>query len=320
MAERLKVLITAPYVVPIVDRFLDRFEAEGIEVIIHEVAERAGEEELLEIIGEIDGVICGDDAFTREVLEKAGRLKVISKWGTGIDSIDQEACAERGVVVHNTPDAFSKPVADSVLGYALIFARRLPEMDLEMKGGGWRKIPGVSLSEWTFGIVGVGKIGSQVARRVASFGAMLLGNDIKEIPAELLDATGMKSVGLEELLGKSDIVSLNCDLNPTSYHLIDREKLSLMKPGAYLINTSRGDVVAEDDLIEALMEGRLAGVALDVYEEEPLPEESPLRRLDNVLLAPHNANSSPAAWEFVHENTVNNLLSVLRSRPAATRR
>lgn len=310
----MKVLITAPYFVPVVDQFLDRFEAEGIEVVIHEVAQRAGEEELLEIIGDIDGVICLDDAFTKRVLEKAERLKVISKWGTGIDSIDLEACAELGIAVRNTPEAFTKPVADTVLGYAIMFARKLPAMDREMKIGGWKKIPGISISEWTFGIVGVGNIGSQVARRVASFGARLLGNDIKEIPADLLEATGMRSVGLEDLLGESDIVSLNCDLNPTSYHLIDHEKLSLMKTGAYLINTSRGHVVKEGDLIEALSEGRLGGAALDVFEEEPLPDDSPLRRMENVLLAPHNANSSPAAWTFVHENTVNNLIHELRKQ------
>jgi len=288
--------------------------AEGIEVVIHEVAQRAGEEELLEIIGDIDGVICLDDAFTKRVLEKAERLKVISKWGTGIDSIDLEACAELGIAVRNTPEAFTKPVADTVLGYAIMFARKLPAMDREMKIGRWKKIPGISISEWTFGIVGVGNIGSQVARRVASFGARLLGNDIKEIPADLLEATGMGSVGLEDLLGESDIVSLNCDLNPTSYHLIDHEKLSLMKTGAYLINTSRGHVVKEGDLIEALSEGRLGGAALDVFEEEPLPDDSPLRRMENVLLAPHNANSSPAAWTFVHENTVNNLIHELRKQ------
>ena len=310
----MKVLITAPYFVPVVDQFLDRFEAEGIEVVIHEVAQRAGEEELLEIIGDIDGVICLDDAFTKRVLEKAEKLKVISKWGTGIDSIDLEACAELGIAVRNTPEAFTKPVADTVLGYAIMFARKLPAMDHEMKIGGWKKIPGISISEWTFGIVGVGNIGSQVARRVASFGARLLGNDIKEIPADLLEATGMRSVGLEDLLGESDIVSLNCDLNPTSYHLIDHEKLSLMKTGAYLINTSRGHVVKEGDLIEALSEGRLGGAALDVFEEEPLPDDSPLRRMENVLLAPHNANSSPAAWTFVHENTVNNLIHELRKQ------
>ncbi len=312
MSPRYRVLITAPYFIPVVERYRSRLEAAGCELILHEVAERAGEGELLTLIGGIDGVIGGDDAFTRRVVEAADRLKVIAKWGTGIDSIDLEACRERAIAVRNTPDAFSLPVADSVLGYALIFARRLLETDRTMQAGIWSKAPAVSLAEWTFGIVGVGNIGSRVARRAAAFGARLLGNDIVEIAPDLLVGTGMTAVGLDELLSASDVVSLNCDLNPTSRHLINARTLALMKEGAVLINTARGAVVNETDLIAALDSGRLGGAALDVFEVEPLPADSPLRGRPDVLLGPHNANSSPRAWERVHENTVRNLLQVLR--------
>jgi len=311
MPKRYDVLITAPYFLPVVDRFRARLEEAGCRLRVEEVAERATVEQLTQWVPGIHGTICGDDPYTAEVLEGADELRVISKWGTGIDSIDQQACRERGIAVRNTPGAFSRPVADSVMAYVLSFARRTPWMDRDLKQGGWSKLPGYSLSEWTLGIVGVGDIGSEVARRAAPFGCRLLGNDIVTIPSELKQQTGLEQVGLEELLAESDVVSLNCDLNPTSRGLIHAGTLALMKPRAWLVNTARGPVVVEADLVAALREGRLAGAALDVFEQEPLPADSPLRSMDNVLLAPHNANSSPTAWERVHENTVDNLLEAL---------
>jgi D-3-phosphoglycerate dehydrogenase len=309
-----RVLITAPYFLPVVERFRPRFDEHDIELVVHDVGERAEEEDLLEVIDSIDGVICGDDRFTERVLQCAARLRVISKWGTGIDSIDQEACLRLGIAVCNTPDAFSLPVADTVLGYALAFARNACAMDQAMKRGEWRKIPGFSLSEATFGIVGVGDVGRRVAERAAAFGGRLLGTDIREIDPDVVDSTGLQSVSLGELLRQSDIVSVNCDLNPTSYHLIDAEKLSWMRSTAFLINTARGPIVDQAALVAALQSGELGGAALDVFEDEPLPDDSPLVVMDNVLLAPHNANSSPTAWERVHQNTFENLVRELERR------
>jgi D-3-phosphoglycerate dehydrogenase len=139
----------------------------------------------------------------------------------------------------------------------------------------------------------------------------VLGNDIVKLSDDFVTATGLEVVSLEKLLTSADFVSLHTDLNTTSYHLIGKAQLELMKAEAYLINTSRGPVVEEPALIQALQQGRIAGAALDVFEEEPLPADSPLRALDNCLLAPHTANSSPRAWDRVHENTVRNLLEGL---------
>jgi D-3-phosphoglycerate dehydrogenase len=306
------VLFSAPYMLPSIDRFRPVFERYGVSLIPVKVQERLCEEELLEYAGKIDGVLCGDDRFSAHVLEAyAPRLKVISKWGTGIDSIDQQAAARLGVQVCRTPNAFTLPVADSVLGYILSFARRLPWMDSLMKTGGWQKIPGRSLSECTLGVVGVGNIGKAVLRRARAFGMRLLGNDILPIAPDFILENGVEMVGLETLLGRSDFVSLNADLNPTSYHLINAHALALMKPGAVLINTARGPLVDEPALVEALQKGIIAGAGLDVYEVEPLPPGSPLLQMEQVMLAPHNANSSPAAWERVHWNTIRNLLEGL---------
>jgi D-3-phosphoglycerate dehydrogenase len=307
------VLITAPYMQPHVDRFRPIFEENDIQLVVPEVEERMEEDDLLEVIHDIDGVICGDDRFTERVLDHAPRLKVISKWGTGIDSIDQEACAERDIAVCNTPDAFSEPVADSVLGYMLCFARNLPWMDRAMKDGVWKKIPGFALREATLGIIGVGDVGKTVAQRAAAFGMTLLGTDRVDMPAEFLDACPIQMVDRGTLLAESDFVSLNTDLNETSHHLMDAQAFAQMKETAVVINTSRGPVIDEPALVDALRSGKIRGAALDVFEEEPLPADSPLREMDQVMIAPHNANSSPEAWEHVHENTIRQLLDVLRA-------
>ena len=300
-----KALISAPYFQPVIERFRERFEKEGIEIVVPKVNERLSEEELLPIIGDIDALLCGDDKVTRKVLEAAPKLKVISKWGTGIDSIDQEAAREHGVAVKNTPNAFSEPVADSVLGYMLCFAREIIGLDRKMREGVWSKKMTVTLAERTLGIIGLGNVGHAILRRAEAFGMKILATDIKEINSPYM-------VQLEKLLHESDFVSINCDLNPTSHYLINKDTLSKMKPTAYLINAARGPIVNERDLIEALENQVIAGAALDVFEEEPLPASSPLFQMKNVILSPHNTNGSPKAWENVHENTVNNLISVLK--------
>ena len=306
-----KVLVSAPYFLPVMETYRQRLAEEGVELIGARVNERLSEDELLEVIKDIDGIICGDDRITERVLAAAPRLKVISKWGTGIDSIDAEAAGRQGIPVYRTRNAFSEPVADSVLGYMLTFARKQPWLDREIRQGRWEKPRLMALGECSLGVVGVGDCGKAVVRRAVSFGMRILGNDIVKLPDDFVTATGLEVVSLEKLLATADFVSLNTDLNATSYHLIGKAQLMLMKADAYLINTSRGPVVEEPALIEALQQGRIAGAALDVFEKEPLPVNSPLRTLDNCLLAPHTANSSPKAWDRVHENTVRNLLDGL---------
>ena len=259
--------------------------------------------------GSLTGQSAAMTAITERVIKAClPRLKVISKWGTGIDSIDKEAAERLGVIVGNTPNAFTLPVSDSVLGYMLAFARRLPWMDAAMKAGTWEKIPGRSLSECTLGVIGVGNVGKAVVRRARAFGMEILGTDIVEIRHDFVREMGLEMTSLEDLLARSDFVSVNCTLNPTSVHLINAETLAKMKSTAVIINTARGPIIKEDDLVAALQNGTIAGAGMDVFEFEPLPADSPLKQMDNVMLAPHNSNSSPEAWERVHWNTIRNLL------------
>lgn len=306
------ILMTAPYMIPFMDRFKPVLETYGLNVIIPDVHERMEEADLLTYAGQFDGTICGDDRYTERVIQACSpRLKVISKWGTGVDSIDAEACSRYGIKLCRTLNAFTTPVADTVLGYMLAFARRQPWMDWEMKSGKWEKIPGKTLSESTLGLIGVGNIGKAVTRRARAFGMKVYGTDIVDIDHVFVTETGIEMTSLHFLLSNSDFISVNCDLNSTSFHLINHDTLSLVKPNAVLINTARGPIVDEKALVEALQSKRLAGAALDVFEYEPLPLDSPLLQMDNVMLAPHNSNSSPAAWERVHWNTIKNLLDGL---------
>lgn len=304
-----RILLSAPYMIPFVERFQPVFDHYGLEVVVPDVHERMEEEDILAYAGQFDGTICGDDRYSERVIEAClPRLKVISKWGTGIDSLDQKTAAKHGVMIGNTTNAFTLPVADTVMAYILAFARQQPWMDRRIRLGEWKKIPGRSLSECTLGVIGIGNIGSAVIRRARAFGMKLLGNDILPIKPDFVLEMGLEAVKLDELLARADFVSVNCDLNPTSYHLITTETLQLMKSGAVLINTARGPIVDEPALVKALQDGQIGGAALDVFEDEPLPASSPLLKMEQVMLGSHNSNSSPSAWERVHWNTIRNLL------------
>jgi D-3-phosphoglycerate dehydrogenase len=310
------ILFSAPYMLSFLDRFRPVLEGYGLDLITPDVRERLAEDEILKYAGQFDGAICGYDQYTARVLEAClPRLKVISKWGTGIDSIDYRAAERLGIKVYRTPNAFTLPVTDTVFGYLLAFARRLPWMDRGIKAGQWEKLPGKALHECILGVIGVGTIGKVVARRARAFGMTVLGNDIVEIDHVFIAETGIEMTNIDSLLSRSDFVSLHCDLNPTSLRLINTRTLGLMRPEAVLLNTARGPIVDESALVAALQAGKIAGAALDVFESEPLPVDNPLLKMDNVMLAPHNANSSPAAWERVHWNTIRNLLEGLGIDP-----
>lgn len=349
------VLITAPHIMAHLKRFVPLLQEFGCKVEIADVLERMEAEDLLKWAGQFDGTICGDDRYTPEVFAAcAPRLKVVSKWGTGIDSIDT-ACAgphngrgvtraTDGVLVGNTPGAFTKPVSDSVLSYILQFCRQQVWMDQHMKVGRWHKINGRSLNECVVGIIGVGNIGREVMKKLRPFGCKILGMDPVAPPAEFIAEVGCEMTTLDEVLTKSDFVCTCCQLTAETEHLMNAEAFAKMMPTAYLINTARGPIVHEIALTDALQAGRLAGCALDVFEFEPLPVDSPLRSMDNVrecsvspicepalvafqtrrahppgallpilqvLIAPHNSNSSPTAHENVQWNTIRNLMTGL---------
>jgi D-3-phosphoglycerate dehydrogenase len=311
--KKFKVLVTAPRALDSIDRYEKELGAAGCEVVSANSTERLEEHELLPLVHDIDAIVCGDDRITSRVLDAAPRLRVIAKWGTGIDSIDVEDAKRRGIAVRNSPGAFSDPVADNVLGYILLFARRLDRMAADMNAGHWQRLALKSVGEYTLGIIGLGESGKAVARRAAAFGMTIISSTLNELSPEQKKELGVELVPLQTLLSRSDFVSLHTDLRPENRHLIDAAHLRLMKPSAILINTARGELVDEDALVTALQDRRIGGAALDVFQEEPLPPTSPLRNLANVYLAPHNANASFLAAERVHANSIRNVLTALEA-------
>ncbi|OGW40590.1 MAG: hypothetical protein A2Y97_05015 [Nitrospirae bacterium RBG_13_39_12] len=306
-----KVLITAPYMIREKKTVEDLFKRKNVKLDWAKVKERLEEKDLLKIIKEYNGIICGDDRITKRVLSEAVNLEVIVKWGTGIDSIDKEEAERRGIPVFRTPNAFSDPVGDTTVGGILAFARNIFTSDRLMKRGEWDKPISYCLSEKTVGIIGLGNTGTAVAKRLSIFGPIILANDIVEKDTEIIRRYGIKMVSKDELYKKADFICLHCDLNKTSFHLLNEVAFKKMKKRPYVINMARGPIIDEAALINALKSGKIAGAGLDVFEEEPLPKDSPLRKMDNVILSSHNANSSPYYWQKVHKNSVKMLLEGL---------
>jgi len=301
-----RVLITCRQLQETIEPYRSLFDERGIEIEMPTVVQQLTERDLLEIIDRFDGVIAGDDPFTASVLEKAKRLKVISKWGIGVDAIDQCAAKRIGIRVCNTPNAFADEVADVVLGYMILLSRKLHELHQSVRSGDWGKIRGTSLSGKTLGVIGIGSIGRAVVRRADVLGMTSVGFDVT--PAQ---ENNVRIVGLDELLVVADFISLNCSLSSTNYHMLGEREFARMKTGVYVINTARGKLIDETALAQAIRQGTVAGAALDVFEEEPLPLSSPLRELDNCIFGSHNSSNTVEAVMRVNELAIRNLLDVL---------
>lgn len=245
--------------------------------------------ELVERVKDFDAIVVRSRTkVTREVIEASGRLRAVARAGVGLDNVDLEAAKERGVEVLNSPEAPSNAVAELVLGLMLSLARRIPLGDASMKRGEWikRRLTGFELEGKTLGIVGFGRIGYNLARKAKAMGMRVVTDAIIEKLMRFVDETGAESVPMEDLLKESDFVSIHVPLRPQTRHMIGARELETMKDGAYLINAARGGVVDEDALREALVRGKLAGAALDVFEIEP-PEDTSLTGLDNLIALPH---------------------------------
>lgn len=306
-----KILISAPYMHREKEKIVALLKEYDFEVVWIPVEERLEEEDLIPIIGAYEGILCGDDRITEKVIDAATNLKVIVKWGTGIDSINKEYAESKGIQVRRTPNAFTEPVADSTLGLMLNYVRGIVRNDRVVKSGKWDKPQGYMLQEKVVGIIGFGDIGQAVAKRLIPFGSRVLVNDVKVLSDELTKSLKVTSVSKEELYEQCDIITLHCDLNPTSKHVLNADTFACMTRKPYIINTARGPLIKETDLIAALENGVIAGVGMDVFEEEPLPLTSPLRTLDTVTASCHNTNSSPLCWGKIHRNSLDMMAQAL---------
>ena len=282
-------------------------------------------DELLRRVAGCDGVLTLlTDRVDDEFLDAAGpQLKVVSNYAVGFDNIDVAACARRGIPVGNTPGVLTETTADLAWALLMAAARRLPEGDRYVRVGKWKTwgpllLLGPDVHGSTIGIVGFGRIGQAVARRAAGFGMRILYHDVNRLPDEVTEPLGAVYTPLDELLAASDYVSLHVNLTPETRHLIDARTLGLMKSMAVLVNTSRGPVVDQLALAEALQGGTIAAAGLDVTDPEPIPMDDPLVGLDNCLIVPHIASASRATRGKMAAMAAANLIAGVRSEPLPT--
>ncbi len=291
------------------------FRAAGVAHRLHQV--RAEDEIIARAGGEADALIVQYGRVTGRVLDALQRVRIVVRYGVGVDTVDVEAASARGVVVSNIPDYCMEEVSDHALALALACWRRIAFYDRRIRAGVWNATevrPMLRLRGRVMGVIGLGRIGAMLARKAAGVGLTVWGYDayLAELPA------GVRKVGLEELLAGADIVSLHTPLTPESRHLIDEKALRRMKPTAFLVNTARGAVVDTAALVRALREGWIAGAGIDTLEEEPPSRELELLSLPNVTLAPHAAWYSEDAMVDLKRKTAEAAVAALRTeRPTS---
>jgi D-3-phosphoglycerate dehydrogenase / 2-oxoglutarate reductase len=271
---------------------------------------RLGEAEITEFLGgDAVGLIAGVEPLTASVFASAGALRVVSRCGGGLDSVDLDAARRHGVLVSNTPDAPTQPVAELAIAHMLNLLRGVSRCDRQVRAGQWQPRMGGLLQGRVVGLLGFGRIGRRVAGLLAGFGARVLCSDPALSDRSECLPGGVSAVGIEQLLRESDIVSLHLPYGPGAHHIIDRAALSVMKPTALLVNVSRGGLIDEVALYEALVSERLAGAGLDVFESEPY--SGPLTALDSVLITAHMGSYAHEARIAMEREAVANLLAGL---------
>ena len=267
--------------------------------------------EVAALIAGVDGYIAGLDIIDRAALEKADRLKVIARYGVGVDQVDLEAAREKGIIVTNTPGANSVSVAELALGLMLALARQIPEAVQSVQQGKWPRYAGVSLEGKTVGILGLGAIGKQLARRLAGFDCTILAYD-PFADENFVEEYRIELAPMDMLIARSDFVSLHLPLLPETRGLVNDAFLARMKKGAFLINTTRGEVIDEEALLRALESGHLRGVGLDAFTVEPPDPSNPLLHLPQVIATPHLGAQTDGATSNMGWFAMRDCLAVLR--------
>jgi D-3-phosphoglycerate dehydrogenase len=288
-----------------------QLEAQVGEVIYNTTGRPLTSDELTALIPCIDGYIAGLDTIDRRVINAADCLRVIARYGVGVDSVDLEAAREKGIVVTNTPGANSGSVAELAIGLLLALARNMVSAALATKSGSWPRLAGLSLEGKTIGLIGLGAVGRQVARRLAGFDCHILAYD-PLVPESRATGLGVRMLPMEEVIAQADFLSLHCPLNDQTRALVNAELIKKMKTGAFLINTARGELVDEVALLQALKNGKLKGAALDVFVNQPPAADNALLALPQVIATPHMGAHTDGATNAMGWRALEDCLAVLR--------
>jgi D-3-phosphoglycerate dehydrogenase len=287
---------------------LNPLAEKGYEYFLNPYGRKLTEEEVIELINKHRpiGMIAGVEPLNRKVMESASGLKSISRLGIGLDNVDLVAAEDMGIAVSNTPDGPTIPVAELTLGMIISLLRQIHISDISIRQGEWRRPYGNLLYGKTVGIIGCGRIGSYLAKLLQSFGCNVLGCD-----PVCMEEECFALVGLDEILQRADIISLHIPYSKANHHFINANRLKQMKEGAYLINTARGGLVDEQALFQSLVSGKLAGAALDGFEQEPYLGK--LKDLDNVLMTAHIGSYAKEARIMMEKEAVSNLITTLEA-------
>jgi D-3-phosphoglycerate dehydrogenase len=286
---------------------IESLRSAGLKISTNPFGRKLTEAEISSLLSDsVVGLLAGVEPLTAQVISGARGLRVISRCGVGLDNVDQEAARAQKVSVLSTPDAPVDAVVEMTMGLILATLRQIPRADRELRGGGWPRLKGKLLKAQTVGIMGLGRIGNKVARMCAGFGACVIAHDpmVKKTPADV------EWVSAEDLLARSDVVSLHTPYSENTHHLINKDRLAAMKRGAILINTARGSLVDEIALVTALNSGQLSAAGLDVFESEPYTGE--LQDLPQVVLTPHLASSAAESRREMELEAATNLCQGLQ--------
>jgi len=286
-------------------------ESQVGEVIYNTTGKPLDSTQVAKMLEGIDGYIAGLDMIDRQAFQSAKQLKVIARYGVGVDGVDLDTAREKGIIVTNTPGANSVSVAELTLGLILALARQIPAASKATQNGTWPRLAGISLEGKTIGILGFGAIGKQLARRLSGFDCRILAYD----PFPSNDFAREHRVGMvdqETVITQADFLSLHLPLLPGTRNLVNHEFLMKMKPGAFIINTSRGEVIHEADLLEALDNHHIRGVALDAFAKEPPDPQHPLLKYPNVIATPHLGAQTDGATNKMGWDALEDCLRVLR--------
>jgi D-3-phosphoglycerate dehydrogenase len=312
MPPKYRVLITSTSFNKVDPLPRERLLRYGCEIVENPFNRPLKEGDLIPLLADADGVIAGLDEYSRKAIFSSKMLKVISRYGVGIDNIDLQAARERGIIVVNTPEVNTQAVADLAFGLLLAVCRKIAQAHFSTQNGSWKRLVGRGVYKKSIGIIGLGRIGKAVAERARGFSMEILAHDVKQ-DESFCQSLGIHFLPLHELLAKADFVTLHCDLNPGSKGIIGARELALMKKTAYLVNTARGGLIDENALFDALRDKRIAGAALDAFQNEP-PFGSPLLTLDNIVTTPHIGSYTHEALLDMGLIAVDNLIQNLEKK------